>query len=92
MLCHCLYVFLIVVSIETTYLSFLQQPDDDNHFFSYIDNFGKTTVGDEFKDFLNSLPISNVNDPISWWHRIGDPLARMGLDFLSSDQNKLLHH
>jgi len=83
--------FSIVVSIETTYLSFLQQPNDDDHFFSDIDNFGKTTVGDAFEDFLNSPPISNVNDPISWWHGIGDPLARMGLDFLSAPGRAYIH-
>ena len=73
----------------------MQQPDDDDHFFSDIDNFGKTTVGDAFEDFLSSPPISNVNDlshgPISWWHGIGDPLARMGLDFLSAPGRAYIH-
>ena len=39
------------------------------------------------EDFLNSLPISNVNDPITWWSGIasgGNPLACMALDFLSA--------
>lgn len=65
-----------------------QRLDDDDSFFSDIDNFGKNTAGDAFEDFFNSPPISNVNDPISWWHSIAsgddDPLARMGLDFLSA--------
>lgn len=67
-------------------LSFLQQLDNDDHFFSDIDNFGKNAAGDGLEDFLNSPPISNVNDPIPWWYGIasgGDPLARMALDFLS---------
>jgi hypothetical protein len=79
------------VSIKTAYLSFSQQPDDDDHFFSDIDNFGKTTVRDAFEDFLNSLPIFNVNDPISWWYGIGDPLAHMGLDFLSAPGRAYIH-
>jgi hypothetical protein len=78
-------------SIKAASLSFLQQPDDDDHFFSDIDNFGKTSAGDAFEDFLNSPPISNVNDPISWWNGIGDPLARMGLDFLSAPGKSYIH-
>ena len=66
---------------------FPQQLDDNDSFFSDIDNFRKNAVGDAFKDFFNSPPILNVNDPIAWWHSIAsgndDPLACMGLDFLS---------
>lgn len=70
-----------------SYLSLQQQLDDGNHFFLDIDNFGKNTTSDTLEDFLNSPPISSMNEPIPWWYRMasnGNWLARMALDFLSA--------
>jgi len=53
--------------------------------FAKLNNFGSSTFGDELQEYLKAPTIAMVQDPIAWWHAIGDtPLARMGRDFMSA--------
>ena len=78
------YVNLIHHQITT--LLILNKYQEGDEFFSAINNFGKSAVGDPLEDYLNSPPISSVSDPIMWWNGLSnngnDPFARMAINVL----------
>ena len=62
-----------------------QQNELQDDLFAELDNFNSSTIGDELEEYLKMPTIASVQDPLAWWHAIGDtPLARMGRDFMSA--------
>jgi hypothetical protein len=59
-----------------------------NNYFAELDTFtSDPAVGNALNEWLLSLPLGTVSDPIAWWTAMeaaGHPLAWMVLDFLST--------
>jgi hypothetical protein len=77
---------------STIYFSFLKataaSTTPTNDYFSELNQFWAATSSvDIITEWLNSLAIPSVSDPIAWWsvmEQARNPLARMSLDFLSA--------
>jgi hypothetical protein len=58
------------------------------NYFVELDMFtSEPTAGDALDEWLSSLPLGTVANPIAWWMAMeaaGHPLAWMALDFLST--------
>ncbi|EKM57144.1 uncharacterized protein PHACADRAFT_64752, partial [Phanerochaete carnosa HHB-10118-sp] len=65
----------------------MSPPAPNKDLFAEIDNFSTSEPSDALEAYLSSPPLPKVGDPIMYWQSQltgGDPLARMGLDFLSA--------